>query len=142
MLANPVAVAAGHFQREINIGTGIIRAVDPFGEAQVRVEKNNDVWMNEFFSSFANLDTDRFEQCDDVRLRCSADRPAQRDIFTLPIFRQAFRVVARIKREQKHARYPWIGRRTGQRRLQLLDISERWPGTTGVNWQEHDWIAG
>ncbi len=45
MLADPVALARRDFQRKIDIATRVVRAVDPFSDAQVRIEKDQKVWM-------------------------------------------------------------------------------------------------
>jgi len=43
MLANPVAFARRNFQCEIDIATGVVRPVNPFRDAQVRIEKDQKI---------------------------------------------------------------------------------------------------
>jgi hypothetical protein len=68
MLADPVALARRDFQCNLDVSTGVVRSVNPFGDTQVRIEKDQKVWMREFRSGLAVLKTDRFEKRIDVWL--------------------------------------------------------------------------
>ena len=63
-----IALAGRDFQCDINIATRIVRSVDPFGDAQVRIEKHQKVGMCKFSSGFAVLKADRFQQREDDEL--------------------------------------------------------------------------
>jgi hypothetical protein len=48
MFAQPVTLARRNFQCAIDIATGVVRSVNPFLDAQIRMEKDQKVWMREF----------------------------------------------------------------------------------------------
>jgi len=56
MLTDPVAFSCGDLERKIDIVTRVISSIDPFRDAQIRIEKDDKVGVYEFASGFANLE--------------------------------------------------------------------------------------
>jgi len=97
MLADPIALACCDFQCTIDVGTRIIRPVNPFRDLKFGIEKQNNVRMRKLCSRPAILKSNGFKKRVNASLSTGANKPAEWNFFAGAISGQLLRRVACIE---------------------------------------------
>jgi hypothetical protein len=140
--AEPIGFAGSNAQGIIDIASGITSAVDPAGEAEIGVEKEDHVGMGELGASFADLETDRVEERVDVWLGGGTDGPTQRDGFAVAILGKGGGMIGGVEGEEEDAELARIGGRSGESVLESIDVLDAGAATAGVDRKEDHWVTG
>src|SRR4029434_9762253 len=99
-------------------------------------EKENNIRMRKLFSRPAIFKPDRFKKRVDVLLSTGADKPTERNLFARAISGQLLRRIARIEREQQHAKLSGIGGRAGHGSFELINVRNTCGRAASINRQK------